>query len=331
MNAENFTGYLENTSQLYQLSYQELKSLSMAYPYAVNIHILLLLKSKMIDHEDFEKNLVRAATYAPDRAHLFTLLQGDHFLHMSDPSNDTLVAQEGFLELKNLRELEEQLPNVIRTAPAYPLKEEPALKLSFESPAAEPPPPFSAPVQPHLPLSAIMADAAALVRAQAAARLFLRLKADKEATAPPLLMEPHALLQRLKKNAQKATAPNPDASYNDLAPTPKKSFASWIQQFQSDHIRQQMRELMEAQKQAEEKAARKKAKKQAGQGPEVDEMAQRSVAENDEMASETLAKLLVAQQQYTKAIEVYERLILIFPQKSSLFAAKIEELKKIIA
>jgi hypothetical protein len=45
--------------------------------------------------------------------------------------------------------------------------------------------------------------------------------------------------------------------------------------------------------------------------------------------SETYAKLLVQQNQIDKAIEVYKRLILIFPEKSAFFAAEIEYLKNI--
>lgn len=63
----------------------------------------------------------------------------------------------------------------------------------------------------------------------------------------------------------------------------------------------------------------------------VNEIAQKSVMENSEIASETLAELLTAQEQYDKALEMYERLILNFPEKSSFFAEKIQYLKKIIA
>ena len=45
--------------------------------------------------------------------------------------------------------------------------------------------------------------------------------------------------------------------------------------------------------------------------------------------SETYAKILVQQNQIDKAIEVYERLILIFPKKSALFVDEIENLKNI--
>ena len=63
----------------------------------------------------------------------------------------------------------------------------------------------------------------------------------------------------------------------------------------------------------------------------VEEIAQKSVMENNEIASETLAELLVAQEQYEKALRMYERLILIIPEKSSFFAEKIQYLRKIIA
>jgi hypothetical protein len=58
-------------------------------------------------------------------------------------------------------------------------------------------------------------------------------------------------------------------------------------------------------------------------------MAERSVQENSMPVSETYAKLLVQQNQIDKAIEVYHRLILIFPKKSTFFAGEIENLKNL--
>ena len=37
MNAENFSDYLKSTSELYKVSYQELKSLALQYPYCTNL------------------------------------------------------------------------------------------------------------------------------------------------------------------------------------------------------------------------------------------------------------------------------------------------------
>lgn len=62
---------------------------------------------------------------------------------------------------------------------------------------------------------------------------------------------------------------------------------------------------------------------------EASVQAERSVQENAMPVSETYAKILVQQNQIERAIEVYERLILIFPKKSALFVAEIENLKNI--
>ena len=48
--------------------------------------------------------------------------------------------------------------------------------------------------------------------------------------------------------------------------------------------------------------------------------------EREEIISQTLADLLAAQGYSEKAINMYERLSLIFPEKSSFFAQKIKEL-----
>ena len=50
--------------------------------------------------------------------------------------------------------------------------------------------------------------------------------------------------------------------------------------------------------------------------------------DDDEIVSETLAILFYKQGNMQKAIKVYEKLRLLFPEKSGYFAARIEELKK---
>lgn len=64
---------------------------------------------------------------------------------------------------------------------------------------------------------------------------------------------------------------------------------------------------------------------------DIENFADKSVMENTEIASETLAELLIAQEQYEKAIRMYKRLILIFPQKSSYFEGKIKSLNKLLS
>ncbi|CAH1001358.1 hypothetical protein LEM8419_02259 [Neolewinella maritima] len=58
----------------------------------------------------------------------------------------------------------------------------------------------------------------------------------------------------------------------------------------------------------------------------------RSVTEGDPVpegiVSETLAELLVRQEQYHHAIRMYQRLVLLYPQKKPIFAGRIQELRE---
>lgn len=60
----------------------------------------------------------------------------------------------------------------------------------------------------------------------------------------------------------------------------------------------------------------------------VTAIARHSVTTHGAVASETLAKLLVQQGQYQNAIKMYQRLELLYPEKKTIFAGLINELKE---
>ena len=102
MNSENFSSFLKDPSKLYQIPYQELKSLVVQYPYCQPLRVLLLQKSQMERHPDFEKNLHAAATYLPDRTLLYFLIREFQSLE----SGELLFElEEERLELKALSEI----------------------------------------------------------------------------------------------------------------------------------------------------------------------------------------------------------------------------------
>ena len=73
----------------------------------------------------------------------------------------------------------------------------------------------------------------------------------------------------------------------------------------------------------------KKSKKKKKKKESTKSFAHKSIVENENIASETLAELLADQGSPDKAIRMYERLSLIFPEKSTFFAKRIEKLKNI--
>lgn len=61
---------------------------------------------------------------------------------------------------------------------------------------------------------------------------------------------------------------------------------------------------------------------------QVFEMAVNSITQTEEPVNETFANIYVKQGKVDKAIDIYKKLVLIYPEKSVYFAAKIENLQK---
>jgi hypothetical protein len=143
----------------------------------------------------------------------------------------------------------------------------------------------------------------------------------------PILKHP---VQRTTARSAADISPRPASSPRPaVAPQPKNTFSSWVEQFQPPHIQDQLSELMEARKkeEAKQRSKRQKMTDQVASASGLPPSAIKSITENEEIATETLAELLCSQGFQDKAIEMYQRLMLVFPEKSSYFAAKIENLK----
>jgi hypothetical protein len=106
-----------------------------------------------------------------------------------------------------------------------------------------------------------------------------------------------------------------------LKPVLAQPFALWVSRFNPPVLEPQKPNLLETPPQLEEE-------KPFLVALSAQELAERSVAENKDVISETLARLLAKQGYRDKAVDMYERLRLAFPEKSAYFAAEIEKLKK---
>ncbi|MCB0568474.1 MAG: hypothetical protein KDC66_01860 [Phaeodactylibacter sp.] len=411
MNTDSFARYLRNPSLLYQISYQELKSLALQFPYCQNLQWLLLQKSYMDGLPEWEQNLHRASAYSIDRRFLYAQMKQ---INATTPETDNFLLEEEYLELKSLAELEtdaeallrephtdaeppalemsfDRLPNNLNAIPDTPESrellsmfpetgpsddegnlEEPEAEaglapneedkeslysLADEQPvaeeehdednsAAEPSTDnqsISQAVQAKQGGLAFRADDNLIRNMAVACRILSGLSwPSPTPIAPPAAQEKQSrksgrqlikpelpALKNLPYNRPVHPVPlpqEPASAPKSALPRPRQSFTSWVEQFQAPHIQNRMGELMESKKRDEKKKKRKKSK---NKNPEhhLPLNAIRSITESDEVVSETLAELLVSQGLADKALEMYQRLMLVFPEKSDYFASKIENLK----
>lgn len=296
MTAENLLQFLQHPQNLRRVSYQELKTLALEYPYSTHIHQLLLLKSKLSDQKDFSIDLARAAASSPDRNHLRQRL-----LEFEQALKAAAHSREEVFELKPPAEVEELLAG-IRSTQVSPAKEDNVPSRVLESPPPQPEILSPASTQSQIPAENPStenpideASPTTEIPSQEEDQGYEPEPLDKSAFKSwnlqhrQVIFRPHVSAATLKKTSGPVLPPPPS---EPISGAPNQ----------------------------EERVAESPA--------DLHHLAEVSIEEKQEVASETLAALLVRQGNLQKAIEMYQRLILKFPEKSAFFVAQIENLKK---
>lgn len=266
MTQDRFSQIVDDPDLLRRITYEELKTLALAYPYAHNLRSLLAIKARQIDHADAIKNLATAAAYSLDRTKLFLLVAPQVI------APQQVLAPEEVLELKPIETVKRELEALAPVA-----REEKSFEILKAIEAIEP-----------------------------------------AAPAPSLVYKADFSTQ--------PAFPTPVESI-PTPPTPPvlQTFSDWVSNFHPPVLEARQRPApvaKPARPMAEEVEESVKSQGIAQQ------LAERSVAENQDVISETLAKLYAKQGYRDKSAQMYARLSLLFPEKSAYFAAEIDKLKK---
>jgi hypothetical protein len=284
MTQERFSRLIEDPELLRTISYEELKTLALAYPYTHNLWYFLAIRSRQTNHPDSEKNITTAAVYSLDRLQLFRLVAPQ----MIAPQ--AVWEQEEVLELKPVETLKRKLENTASVQPSQSAR----LEMAVERPSVKPEVQEAEIMNQNMPAQSGEYHKTAEGTSPAVS-VYQTYEAWYNAFNVPLLGE-H------KKVDTEVVSEEKRIAHFDEEDTEKIDIEEVTPARNIQNIPQ-------------------------GTGI-AQALAEKSVSENKDVISETLARLFVRQGYREKAIIMYERLILTFPEKSAYFAAEIDKLKK---
>lgn len=277
---------------LSSISYEELKTLALAYPYAHNLRYLLALKAKLEDRPDAARTLATAAAYSLDRTRLF-LLYAPKIL-----APQRLQEELGteILELKPIDIVQKELGALTPVKRPETIEAPPAQQSVLPIPE----------VSPATALGLSGKQPVAPVWPSAQKQIKQNFNTWYAQFNLPVLEKPPAalVLQPAPSIVPSRTSVQPTPEIPVTAAPPEKR-----------EVRDPVPTELELQTSKQNELS-------------AQALAERSVTENKAVVSETLARLLAKQGHRDKAIAMYERLYLVYPEKSAYFAAEIDKLKK---
>lgn len=350
MNKSDFTALLEQPHLAYQESYEQLEQMLVEYPYCQNVRVLLLKKYKADDSHRFEDHLRLAAANAPDRVALYKFLNGTpaKILEIKPIEADAPQAEREeeavvATDKEQTKELEVELN--LETAPVPEEELEPVVAIE-ERPLQVPPPAELETVQEDIEMPASMDD-----MRDAPVEEIDDAGSHQDDNTPEEDEEEEAPILHQSVPAPLRVPETPEPSRGD--------FAEWLLHFQPPRLGEAMpiaplKKIGTTEKvvarvtkwenplsgipepEKTYAANRDKIEKLLDESSlpreeidftQVQELADKSITDNDEVVSETLAKLLAMQGKKEKAIHMYEKLSLLFPEKCRFFADQIEKIR----
>ncbi len=333
MTQERFLKLLDNPALLTTISYEELKTLALAYPYAHNLRSLLAIKAQQSNHPEASRTLAAAAANSLDRTRLFMLVAPK----IVAPQRLEAIREE-VLELKPIETIKRELdalspltrderPSAL-PRPSLPVpppvgSKPPAtdVALDFSQAISLPPEPVESPVTEPEP-----------VELEPAAELPTPSLSEQEPAVEPSVAAPLPDEVELANEYEEVMTASETESELPIEPEPvaypaPQAFTHWMEQFQLPTLEPRPARparAVPAMAPATQPSAKPEPVAKTGI---AHVLAEKSVSENKDVLSETLARIYVQQGHREKAIQMYQRLSLAFPEKSAYFAAEIDKLK----
>lgn len=312
MTADDLSNYLNSPEQLMNISIEELTKWANKYPYSQHLKYLLWRKARQTDHP-LEKTYEQScAAYTYDRQHLFDLIQ--NFPNSKEPEVATIIVEKEVIEIDSKEAIATPLTKISN----YPKT---SVEASTENPVVKDSENL---IEEGMRFDNMIEDRQITLSSDVVKFVDKFMSLEKEIVPNKSNIE-HNLEQIWEKKIHQDT-------FIQHEPTPKTAFSSWLNTLKAPKVvAQKMDDFIVPNTATKSEAINKqeKAKPKASKPKKDTEKsgAEKSLEKSEDIFSEHLAELLAKQGHNKRAIQMFEKLILAFPEKSTYFAEKIEKLK----
>ena len=301
MDQVNFNKLIGDLEKIKASDIVMLESLRKQYPYFQNLHLLLAKAYKKNESELLKPSLNKAAIYAVDRDYLKRILNGEQrFIEVIKVTPEqvkvkvtepTVIPQPPVVQV----EKKEAVESIVKEVTKEEIVEKPELKETKKA---------------ALPL---------IPKKEAIQAKSSNVSTDTKAENKDFYNELDENLRQYnkrKKIMRVLLADSVPSKSEDSTPkkskNQKESQVQLIEKFIENAPRMGKSTLLENESKNDQ-----------------EDLARKKMRHLDDFNSETLAKLMVKQKKYSKAIKIYEKLILKFPKKTAYFATQIEKINQI--
>ena len=311
MNKSEFFDFVNNPDRLNKDTVSSLNEIIDEYPWFQTARLLLVKNLHLIDHVKFNSELKTSAAFISDRQRLFDLVHNHQATEEPNKESQTQVAPK-----------EQATVEVV---------EKPE---SVESPKSE---------RSSIGMSTNISSVSDYFQAD-----------DVYETNDGKTLDLSNIGKNTSKEEDEAPMVLPSADFleyessdytgyqlhdaNSINEEENRSFSGWLNALRHAPINQTQEEAPKPKKKSQQlidnflsfDAPKVIGRKDITENKEGNVRHEKSISDSDDLLSETLASIYIKQKHFEKAISIYEKLRLKYPEKSVYFAEQISDLKKSI-
>lgn len=330
ISGEKIATLLKHPHEIDENALVDLNELVEQYPYCSSLH-LIYLKGLALHHDlNFERELAKTAIHATDRNHLYALIH-------SNPAQLGLETEQIEANVQHLqlepKESSQEIKEEIERIPAIEKVVEEKTEVSVIPIEETSDTMIENEINDTDLNDDILTNAIDLVYVDSGIE---PVKEEEKLEFKQLSTKELAKETKTTPIEKSIEAVDKNDSSEPL------SFVDWLKQKQNKIV--EIEKLDEINEDEEKERERKKGsvndllEKFINEQPTISrpvkgfynpvKNARESIEESDDMVTETLAKIYALQKNYSKAITAYEKLILLYPEKKTFFASRIENLRE---